>query len=82
MSRRERLEKMGPGPQYFTNIYVKNFPETIDSDDKLAEMFSKFGKISSAKVMFDENGKSRGFGFCCFESAEDAETVSLLVVLP
>ncbi|XP_065184302.1 polyadenylate-binding protein 4-like [Sycon ciliatum] len=73
MSRRERLEKLGTTPQQFTNIYIKNFPDEVDSDEKLEAMFSEFGKIVSAKVMTDNSGKSRGFGFCSFELPADAE---------
>ena len=75
MSRRERLEKLGTTPQQFTNIYIKNFPDEVDSDEKLEAMFSEFGKIVSAKVMTDNSGKSRGFGFCSFELPADAEKV-------
>merc|ERR1711944_171768 len=41
-------------------------------DVKLTEMFSKYGKISSVKVMKSEEGKSKGFGFVSFESPEEA----------
>lgn len=75
MSRRERMEKYGTTTQRFTNIYVKNFPDDIDTDDKLAGMFEAFGKIVSCKLMTDMDGKSRGFGFCSFENAADAERV-------
>ena len=53
------------------NLYVKNLPEDVD-DDRLLEMFSSFGPVTSAKAMTDERGKCRGFGFVCFHSAEDA----------
>ncbi|KAH0475433.1 MAG: hypothetical protein KVP17_004020, partial [Porospora cf. gigantea B] len=53
------------------NLYVKNLPEDVD-DDKLLDMFSSFGPVTSAKAMTDERGKCRGFGFVCFHSAEDA----------
>jgi len=36
-------------------------------------MFEAFGKITSYKVMYDETGKSRCFGFVAFEEAEAAE---------
>ena len=53
------------------NLYIKNLGETVD-DEGLKAMFEVFGEISSAKVMRDEKGESRCFGFVCFANAEDA----------
>lgn len=52
------------------NLYVKNLDDTID-DEQLRENFSTFGTITSAKVML-EDGRSKGFGFVCFSSQEEA----------
>lgn len=57
---------------HMQNVYIKNFGTDLDSD-KLKEMFEVFGKILSAIVMTDENGKSKGFGFVSFETCESAE---------
>ncbi|KAJ1948613.1 Protein phosphatase PP2A regulatory subunit B, partial [Linderina macrospora] len=53
------------------NLYVKNFDDDID-DDKLRQEFAPYGVITSAKVMRDDKGASRGFGFVCFSASEEA----------
>lgn len=53
-----------------TNLYVKNLDDTFD-DEKLKREFSAYGSITSAKIM-TENGRSKGFGFVCYNSAEEA----------
>ena len=59
----------------FTNVFVKNFGETLD-DEKLSELFAKLGEITSVYVPKNEEGKPRGFGFINFKNPEDALKVS------
>lgn len=53
------------------NLYVKNLDDSI-VDDKLKELFTPFGTITSCKVMRDPNGVSRGSGFVAFSTPEEA----------
>lgn len=55
----------------FTNVYVKNLAEST-TDDDLKNTFGEFGNITSAVVMKDGDGKSKGFGFVNFDNADDA----------
>ncbi|XP_031152060.1 polyadenylate-binding protein 1b isoform X2 [Sander lucioperca] len=71
-SRKEREAELGARAKEFTNVYVKNFGEDMD-DEKLREVFSKYGNSMSIRVMIDDSGKSRGFGFVSFERHEDAQ---------
>jgi len=65
--KRERMSKYQG-----VNLFVKNLDDSID-DTQLREEFSSCGTITSAKVMKDEKtGTSKGFGFVCFSSAEEA----------
>ncbi|XP_014465096.1 polyadenylate-binding protein 1-like isoform X1 [Alligator mississippiensis] len=71
-SRKEREAEFGARAMEFTNVYIKNFGDDMD-DDKLREIFSRFGKTLSVKVMMDDSGHSKGFGFVNFEKHEEAQ---------
>ncbi|XP_032950080.1 polyadenylate-binding protein 1-like isoform X2 [Rhinolophus ferrumequinum] len=71
-SRQEREAELGARAMEFTNIYVKNFQVDVD-EQGLQELFSQFGKMLSVKVMRDDSGNSRGFGFVNFEKHEEAQ---------
>ncbi|EJD52935.1 polyadenylate binding protein [Auricularia subglabra TFB-10046 SS5] len=53
------------------NLYIKNLEDDID-DEKLRAEFEPFGTITSCKVMRDEKNTSKGFGFVCFSSPDEA----------
>lgn len=64
--RQERMQKYQG-----VNLYVKNLSDEID-DDRLRQEFAAYGTITSCKLMRDERGNSRGFGFVCFTQPEEA----------
>uniref|UniRef100_A0A914YWV0 Polyadenylate-binding protein n=1 Tax=Panagrolaimus superbus TaxID=310955 RepID=A0A914YWV0_9BILA len=72
-SRGARMREMGDSGRRFTNVFVKNFGEDLD-DEKLQELFEKYGEITSCSVMRDNENKSKGFGFVAFSSPEAAES--------
>ena len=53
------------------NLYVKNLEDDVD-EDKLTSEFEAYGAITSCKIMRDEKGTSKGFGFVCFSSPDEA----------
>jgi len=63
----ERLNRYQQG----VNLYVKNLDDVIN-DERLHEEFSVYGNITSAKIMVDEKGNTKGFGFVCFSSPDEA----------
>uniref|UniRef100_A0A3Q2E7D8 Polyadenylate-binding protein n=1 Tax=Cyprinodon variegatus TaxID=28743 RepID=A0A3Q2E7D8_CYPVA len=71
-SRKEREVEFGSKALKFTNVYIKNFGEDF-TDEKLKEVFSTFGRTLSVRVMKDEKGRSRGFGFVNYSHHEDAQ---------
>lgn len=56
----------------FNNLFVKNLPKGTD-DDKLKELFGKFGEIESATVQRDESGNHKDYGYVCFKDPAHAE---------
>ncbi|XP_049611688.1 embryonic polyadenylate-binding protein B isoform X1 [Syngnathus scovelli] len=71
-SRKDREQEFGSKAMKFTNVYIKNFGEDY-TDENLKYDFSAFGKTLSVRVMKDEQGCSRGFGFVNYANHEDAQ---------
>lgn len=53
------------------NLFCKNLDPDMDSKTLHAH-FRKFGHIVSARIMRNEHGQSRGFGFVSFQTPEQA----------
>lgn len=79
LSKGQRNETSSSQNKRFTNIFVKNFGDNFD-DQKLVDMFTKFGEITSAVVAKDDEGKSKGHGFVNFKDADSAEKVSTTAI--
>lgn len=72
VSRKERMSKQDEQMASYTNVYVKNLPESIASDVEFRALVDPFGPIVSAALSMDDAGKSKGFGFVNYEQHDDA----------
>jgi polyadenylate-binding protein len=52
-------------------ISLQNLAESIDNLG-LHDLFQKYGKILSSKIVMSEDGKSKGYGYIQFDSEESA----------
>merc|ERR1712039_1092907 len=53
------------------NLFIYHIPNSWN-DSILRQHFEHFGKIVSCRVQTDNDGRSRGFGFCSFDSPKGA----------
>lgn len=54
------------------NLYIRHI-DRIVTDQELESSFAAFGPVVSAKIMRDERGGSRGYGFVCFADPAHAQ---------
>ncbi|XP_077552977.1 uncharacterized protein LOC144167661 isoform X3 [Haemaphysalis longicornis] len=52
-----------------TKIFVGGLPATVTETD-LHAFFSKYGKVTETRIMYDREWRSRGFGFVTFDSED------------
>jgi len=55
----------------FNNVYVKQLAASVDSM-ALEKVCATYGEVTSCVVATNEDGTSKGFGFCNFKDVEDA----------
>ena len=72
MPKKEREKVLRAKANKFSNIFIKNFDNDF-GDEKLHDIFSQFGEISSYKVAVGPDGKNKGFGFVSFKDSESAQ---------
>lgn len=54
-------------------LFVGGLPFRV-TDEELAEAFSEYGTVASAKVIMDrDTGRSKGFGFVEFENEDEGK---------
>jgi len=54
------------------NLFVKHIEDHI-TEEQFRKEFEPYGKIVSIRLMLNEKGVSRGFGFVCYETPEEAQ---------
>ncbi|OHE58224.1 MAG: hypothetical protein A2Z47_10930 [Thermodesulfovibrio sp. RBG_19FT_COMBO_42_12] len=53
-------------------VYVGNLPYQVD-EDSLREVFAAIGEVQSVRIVTDETGRSKGFGFVEMTVDADAD---------
>ncbi|GLB42149.1 putative RNA recognition motif containing protein [Lyophyllum shimeji] len=62
-----------PPPDIGTTLFIRNVPFDA-TEDELRTLFRGFGPLRYARITIDQaTGRSRGTGFACFWSKEDAD---------
>lgn len=69
----EKLQEKIRGDPTFTKLFVRSL-DWNTTDQSLHDLFSQYGEIQEAVVLTDQvTGKSKGFGFVTFTTAEAAQ---------
>ncbi len=55
------------------NLFVRNIPKNVHSDEDVHKQFEKFGEILSLKASKNQDHTLRGYGFVCFANEEAAK---------
>ncbi|KAF8636924.1 hypothetical protein AX17_003175 [Amanita inopinata Kibby_2008] len=61
------------------NLFCKNLDPEIDSNGMFTH-FRRFGSIVSARVMRNESGESRGFGFVSYQTPEQGKPLPRVTI--
>ncbi|EAT76075.2 hypothetical protein HBI56_091840 [Parastagonospora nodorum] len=70
--RRPRRSRENNTPPHNT-LYIGNLYYEVTTE-QLQKVFSRFGEVASVKIVYDNRGMSRGFGYVEFKSIDDAQT--------
>lgn len=54
------------------NLFIKNLDPMVTTKS-LLDTFSLYGHITSCKIVTDERGRSKGYGFIHYDTVESAE---------
>ncbi|XP_020897121.1 deleted in azoospermia-like isoform X2 [Exaiptasia diaphana] len=68
------------GKRFPNRLFVGGLPAPVTAPE-LASFFSNFGSVVDSKVILDEEGVSKGYGFVSFKSAEDVKNVGQMGTL-
>merc|ERR1711939_24783 len=54
--------------------FPRQLPDSTNNNKMLYDTFCTFGNILSCKIAYDDEGRSKGYGFVHYETEEAAET--------
>lgn len=66
----KREQRDAEAAESYTNLYVKNFPDSWD-DAKVSDVFSEFGEVASSVLLTNDDGKR--FALVNFQSPDAAK---------